>query len=83
MVSKARSDAWISLSLEDLRPSEIAPTSIDITRNRGGQSDSGGLRPSTDIKEVKGCRSLVPEMLSDDRVFGTLGPPCLLKILGH
>ncbi|MBA0780501.1 hypothetical protein Gotri_004594, partial [Gossypium trilobum] len=58
---------------EDLRPSEIAPTSIDITTsNRGGQSDSGGLRSSRHIKEVKGCRSLVPEMLSDDQLLVAL-----------
>ncbi|MBA0813498.1 hypothetical protein Gohar_027343 [Gossypium harknessii] len=73
LVSKARSDAWISLSLEDLRPSEIAPTSIDITTsNRGVQSDSVGLRSSRHIKEVKGCRSLVPEMLSDDQLLVAL-----------
>ncbi|MBA0664998.1 hypothetical protein Goklo_004925 [Gossypium klotzschianum] len=58
---------------EDLRPSEIAPTSIDITTsNRGGQSDSGGLRSSRHIKEVKGCPSLVPEMLSDDQLLVAL-----------
>ncbi|MBA0696785.1 hypothetical protein Goari_003311 [Gossypium aridum] len=42
-----------SLEEDDLRPSEIAPTSIDITTsNRGGQSDSGGLRSSRHIKEL-------------------------------
>ncbi|PPD99596.1 hypothetical protein GOBAR_DD03361 [Gossypium barbadense] len=42
------------------------------TSNRGGQSDSGGLRSSRHIKEVKGCRSLVPEMLSDDQLLVAL-----------
>ncbi|MBA0749780.1 hypothetical protein Gogos_003672 [Gossypium gossypioides] len=49
------------------------PYSIDITTsNRGGQSDSGGLRSSRHRKEVKGCRSLVPEMLSDDQLLVAL-----------
>ncbi|KAG8480768.1 hypothetical protein CXB51_025433 [Gossypium anomalum] len=51
----SRSDAWIFRALgSPCRPSEIAPTSIDITTsNRGGQSDSGGLRSSRDIKSLK------------------------------